>query len=263
MTTYDYGEILFTGRCNLSCFYCLGREMEKDVYDTSANKVHFRDWKNFNLWLSSLKDSNTPKIYLSSTNSEPLLYPYLEELILFLKDKGFKVGIRTNGFKDMAVCSLCNEEISVSLQSLNPDTFKKITGKNLTFDIIKNIRSIKSPAPLRVSIVVNRYNEKEVIDMLEVLKNLNISYVQLRKVYKYNSTKDFDEDILAYYRVKSAFRAFKKIGNFKESEIFDYSGLNVSFWDNVFSKESIRSSNYWTDGRCTLNNLLVPGYKGE
>lgn len=262
----DYGEILFTGKCNFKCFYCLGHEMDEDVYDTSTNKVHFKDWKNFDLWLSSLKGSGTPKIYLSSTNSEPLLYPYLGELIEYVQGYGFKVGIRTNGFKKSDDISLCDDEISISLQSLNHNTFKKITGRTLNFDILENIRNIKlrADATLRISIVVNRYNENEILEILDVLKGIKtISYVQLRKVYKYNNTKDFDEDLLAYYRVKSAFRAFEKIGNFKESEIFNYQGLHVSFWDNVFSKESIRSSNYWTDGRLTLNNLLVPGYKED
>ena len=258
----DYGEILINGKCNLNCFYCLGCEMDNDVY--KPYNMHFSEWKNFKEWVNSLE--GTPKIYISSTNSEPLLYPYLSELIEYLQYNGFKVGIRTNAsLPKMDIVSQCDEEISVSLQSLEPITFQKITGKPLTFDILDNINKIelKDSATLRVSIVVNRFNEFEIFSILNELKSIEkISYVQLRKVYKFIATDDFHDDLNAYLRISSYIKhVYQKIGNFKESEIFNVHGLHVSLWNDVFSSHSIKSSNYWTDGKMTLNNLLVPGYK--
>lgn len=264
----DYGEIYFGGKCNLKCFFCIGNEMESEVYEKTPDD--FNDWKRFKEWISFLKEYNVPKIYLSSTSSEPLLYKNIDKLILFLEEEGFRVGIRTNA--SVRNCeetlSLCNEVISLSLQSLNPETFKKITKRNLNFDIIETIKNIKlkDNARLRVTIVVNRYNENEILDILDTLKDIKkIQYVQLRKVYKYDSVSeeiDFTEDFEAYQRVRNLIKSkFKKTGNFKESEIFDVNGLSVSLWDVVSCRESIQSSNFWTDGRVTFNNLLVPGYK--
>ena len=117
---------------------------------------------------------------------------------------------------------------------------------------------------MRVSIVVNRYNENEIFSILDTLKDIKtIKYVQLRKVYKYNANDDFKEDFDAYQRVRDSISSkYKKTGNFKESEIFDVNGLSVSMWDVVFCRESIQSSGYWTNGTMTFNNLLAPGYKG-
>lgn len=157
----DYGEIYFTGKCNLKCFFCIKDEMDEEVYDRTLDD--FNDWKGFNDWIKFLKSNRVPKIYLSSTSTEPLLYRNLDKLILHLQNNGFRVGIRTNAsIKNCSeTLSLCDEEISVSLQSLNPETFKKITKRNLNFDIIETLKNIKlkDNANMRVSIVVNRYNE--------------------------------------------------------------------------------------------------------
>lgn len=261
----DYGEIYFTGKCNLKCFFCIKDEMDEEVYDKTLDD--FTEWKGFNDWIKFLKDNRVPKIYLSSTSTEPLLYRNLDKLILHLQDNGFRVGIRTNAsIKNCSkTLSLCDEEISVSLQSLNPETFKKITKRNLNFDIIETLKNIKlkDNANMRVSIVVNRYNESEILSILDTLKDIKtIKYVQLRKVYKYNEDDDFKEDFDAYQRVRDLISSkYTKTGNFKESEIFDVNGLSVSMWDVVFCRESIQSSGYWTNGRMTFNNLLVPGYK--
>lgn len=262
----DYGEIYFTGKCNLKCFFCIKDEMDEEVSERTLDD--FNDWKGFNDWIKFLKDNRVPKIYLSSTSTEPLLYRNLGNLIRYLQDNGFRVGIRTNAsIKNCSeTLSLCDEEVSVSLQSLNPETFKKITNRNLNFDIIETLKSIKlkDSANMRVSIVVNRYNENEILSILDTLKDIKtIKYVQLRKVYKYNENDDFKEDFDAYQRVRFSISSkYTKTGNFKESEIFDVNGLSVSMWDVVFCRESIQSSGYWTNGTMTFNNLLVPGYKG-
>ena len=255
----DYGEILFVGPCNFKCFYCLGHEMAESAKEVRMLNTHFYEWNNFNEWLTFLKDHNAPKIYLSSTNSEPLMYKYLDELIDFLQDThGFKVGIRTNASLGTELCNKLNGSVSLSLQSLNPETFKKITGVDLNFDFMQNLDSIKNKS-VRVTIVVNRYNYKEVFDMIHQLKGHNVKYIQLRQCYKYYDT-DITEDVNVFNYVINKLEGYKHIGNFNESEIYDVDGQEVSVWRTVFKKSSIRSSNFFTNGLITGNNLLVEGY---
>lgn len=256
----DYGEILFVGKCNFQCFYCLGHEMHESTKN-NALSTHFSLWPNFGKWLVDLHMNNVKTVYLSSTNSEPLLYVYLSELIDFLQDDGFNVGIRTNGSLDTTVCSKCKAEVSLSLQSLNYDTFEKITNVMLSFDFLENLRKIQSNN-LRVSIVVNRYNYTEIFDMLDKLKDFNLRYVQLRQCYKYYET-NIQPDIDAFRNVVDKLKSYPIKGNFNESVIYDVNSLAVSVWETVFKKSSISSSNYWTNGLITNNNLLVEGYEDE
>lgn len=257
----DYGEILFVGTCNLQCFYCLGHEMHDSTKENTLN-THFLEWPNFKKWLDELHQYGTKTIYLSSTNSEPMLYIYISELIDYLQNDGFNVGIRTNASIDRPeIYDKCKEEVSLSLQSLYSTTFYKITNVSLNFDFLKTLSHIKNDK-LRVTIVVNRYNYLEVFEMLEKLKEFNLKYVQLRQCYKYYET-DIEPDIFAFNYIMDQLKKYPVKGNFNESIIYDYKGLPVSVWETVFKKSSISSSNYWTNGVITHNNLLVEGYEND
>ena len=257
----DYGEILFVGPCNFKCFYCLGNEMHESTKVVNTLNTHYLEWPNFQNWLKFLKENKVTKLYLSATNSEPLLYKYLSELIDYLQEMGFNVGIRTNASLDISVCDKCKEEISLSLQSLNPKTFEKITETPLTFDFIEHLNQLTNNN-IRISIVINRYNYLEIFDILNRLKNFNLRYVQLRQCYKYYET-DIQPDIDAFNYVVNKLKEYPIKGNFNESVIYDVNGLSVSIWETVFKKESISSSNYWTNGIITNNNLLIEGYNNE
>ena len=99
--------------------------------------------------------------------------------------------------------------------------------------------------------------------MLHQLRPFNLRYVQLRQCYKYYDDADVQPDIDAFNEVVRKLESFPVKGQFKESIIYDVDGLDVSIWRTVFKKESISSSNYWTNGVITENNLLVEGYEHD
>lgn len=263
----QYGEILFLGSCNLKCYYCLSIEMatlrqEKE----NQMQIHFNNWKDFDLFLHQCKEREIDTIYLSSVTTEPMIYAHLTELISCLRDEGFKVGIRTNGYfalQKMEGLLLCDEEISFSMNSLNSETSELIAQTSEIpnwSDIFTAFR--KNNKTCRVSVVVNQHNYKEIPDILEYLLNFKdvVNYIQLRRVYKYYN-EDVEEN-KAYDNVKKWVKAnCETSGNYYESEIYAYKGLPVSLWDNVFKKESIQSVNYFTNGIISINNLLIPAYE--
>ncbi len=79
----NYGEILFIGKCNYKCYYCICNEMKKmqknkEIY----NNQHFSNWRNFEQFLSRLEAANCQTIYLSSTSSEPFYISILMNLLI-------------------------------------------------------------------------------------------------------------------------------------------------------------------------------------
>lgn len=114
---------------------------------------------------------------------------------------------------------------------------------------------------LRLTIVVNKYNYKEISDMLHRLASYKdiIDYVQLRKFYKYHETIDQEEQS-AWDHVHAFITKQPQVGNYYESPIYDLDGLRVSLWQTVFKPESVHSNNYWVNGIRTKKNLLVEGY---
>lgn len=269
MAKNSYGELYFIGPCNFNCYFCLGREMyllQKDT--TNMLRTHYSEWDGFYEWIDELKQDGITKIYLSSTNTEPTLYKYLDELVDLLQEThGFKVGIRSNAStltpRNIGPVLKMNEEISLSLQSFTAETFTQITGKPLRFDVFKTLDLFRQAnKTIRCTIVVNQYNFKEVISMLETLSAYTdvIEYVQLRKFYKYDIKDLADEEVNAWNYVKEKITAFDHVGNYYESPIYAVNDLSVSLWETVFSENSIRPNNYWVNGVKTKKTLLVEGY---
>lgn len=263
----QYGEILFLGPCNLRCYYCISSEMtilqqEKENHLQS----HFKDWKNFDLFIQQCKARRIDTVYLSSVTTDPMLYTYLTELIIYLKEQGFKVGIRTNGYfviQKMKDILQCDGGISLSVNSLVSHTSKLISQESSMPDWSTILTTFRNSDKLcRVSIVVNQYNYTEISDILDYLLHFAdvIKYVQLRRVYRYY-TEDGVENAAYADTVDWVNSNCKLVGSFHESKIFEYKGLQLSLWDNVFKKESIQSINYFTNGIISTNNLLIPAYE--
>lgn len=268
MDKIDYGEILFLGACNNHCYYCLGNEMPKakmvDNLSTPYNELN-----NLDLFLDRMKEHGSDTIYLSSVRTEPLLYKDIDNLCDYLIYKGFKIGIRTNGLCNNIydILPKLDAEISISINSLERSTNEKICGNRVIPDILNIIWKISElNKKCRISIVVNRYNYKEIEHIISLLSIYKcISYIQLRKIYKYNKVTDngFKEDILRFEEIKLLIdNKYKRLPNFHESIVYNFGfGIPVSFWEDVFKKESIKTLNYFSDGKITENNLLVPSYE--
>ena len=264
----DYGEILFLGKCNNSCYYCLGNEMLK-AKTVDNMDLKYNELKNLDVFLGMLNKENCKTIYLSSVETEPLLYKDISRLIDYLHTSGFNVGIRTNGKCNniYGIIKKLDAEISISINSLNRKTNKKICGNIDIPDIDKICGELSSiNKKCRITIVVNKYNYGEIFEIIDKLIQYDcIEYVQLRKRYLYArcSDKNYLEDKTAYETIKEELllKYNCTISNFHESMIYNIGSFKVSFWDDVFKKESIESINYFSDGKISKNNLLVPGYE--
>ena len=263
-----YGEILFLGPCNYSCYYCLQNEMDK-LRQEKENQlnIHYTKWNNFDKFILACKNENIDKIYLSSTCTDPLIYMYLDELISELQKNNFKVGIRTNGLlasQKLDEIKKLDEEISFSINSFDKETNFKITKNEKIFDYNSILKFLEdNNKKCRISIVVNKYNYKEIPEILEKLvKYKCISYVQLRKMYKYYKNEDMSEEKNAFEDITKWLEENAIITeSYYESKVYKYKEMKVSLWEDVFSKNSVKSINYYTNGIISDFNLLIPIYE--
>lgn len=265
MRKYDYGEILFLGKCNNNCYYCLGNEMPKAKIVSNLNTPYDK-LNNLDLFLKKLKENKCNIIYLSSTTTDPLLYLDIERLCDYLISKGFKLGIRTNGLSNKFINLIpkLDAEISLSINSLVGCINKEICNNTIIPDVDNIFKELsKYNKKCRVSIVVNRYNMGEISLMLDYLNTYNcISYIQLRKIYKYCNSNDNYSDTTAFNIIKNWLN--QKYGNLKTNfhESIGYNTkIPIFLWEDVFKKSSLNTLNYFSDGKITGNNLLIEGYE--
>lgn len=267
---YSFANINLMGRCNCDCFYCLGKDLP-DRKESRSLATHFNDWIGFREFLDHCTELGITKLYLTGLDTDPLLYPHLEEIIprLQLADR-FTVGLRTNGFALygpkhiplMRCVNECRDEVGYSITSLTPAVQKMICGVSAIPDwdaIIKDTR-----APCRVSIVVNRCNQHEVLGIVRQLAPLfprYLRYIQLRRVSTDHRIELLQPDINAYEQLYTYMHhAFERTDRlWGDADVFNVSGIPVVCWRTV--KTTVNSINYFTDGTSSDSYFIIEGYQ--
>jgi molybdenum cofactor biosynthesis enzyme MoaA len=258
---YTFANINLLGKCNVDCFFCLGKDIEKELSCHNQTSVHFSQWRNFDKFLSLCEQNNIKKLYITGQNTDSLMYRYLMLLIPFLHERGFGVGLRTNGFlaaRHMSVINSTDLSVGYSIHSLNADTNYLIMKRRSVPNWSRILSMTKRP---RISVVINRYNEHQIDELLGFFgKFRNVRYVQMRRVSTDRRVSELMPDIEAYERVYSGVKEqFPLIRTFaKDAEIYSVCGHDVVFWRTT--RTSVNSMNYFTDGTISDMYFVVEGY---
>ena len=188
-------------KCNFRCPYCMPKEIFGERYQFLKN----------NELLSFEEIYEITKIFakigvekLRITGGEPLLRKDLNLLIKDLKsiDNIKEIALTTNGFLLKKHAQSLKESgldrLTVSLDSLNSDSYKKLNGQNL--DLNKTLESIEFAnyvgfENIKINTVVMKgVNEDQIIKLAEFGRknNLIIRYIEYMDVGNINGWKPED-----------------------------------------------------------------------
>ena len=196
-------------RCNFRCPYCMPKEIYGERYQFLKNDqlLSFDEIITISEIFSKFGVEK-----LRITGGEPLLRKDLSLLIKELKSiKGIKeIALTTNGFflkkyaLDLKQSGV--DRLTVSLDSLNVETYKKLNGQNL--DIEKTLEGIEFSQSIGFEnikincVVMKGVNERQIIDLVDFGRenNLIIRFIEYMDVGTINGWKSDDvvyaEDIL-------------------------------------------------------------------
>lgn len=265
---YSFANINLLGRCNVDCYFCLGKDLEKEFDKYQTLKTHFTEWGNWQEFIDRCKEYKIPQIYITGQNTDSLLYHHLEELIQYLKFEGFHVGLRTNALlakKKMHIINQCTtcwgDAVSYSVHTLDMDTQIKIwkTPHIPDWDwIIRN-----TTAKMRIAIVLTRYNVNEVEDIIKFLSKYdNVEYVQVRKICTDNRYDLLEEDMELFEKFEEKISSkYEKIKSFESANCYNIFGKEVSFWRTVGT--TVNSINYFSNGVLSDDYFVIEGYSIE
>ncbi len=246
-------RISLTSGCNENCFYCHNEGVPKKM----TSVIQTGDIIN-NIYM--LREYGLKKIKF--TGGEPLLFKDLKNLLYKIRHiADADIFITTNGtlvrkrMKDLSP-NIINK-ISVSLDTLNPDIYKFITGKNLLGEVLSGLNMLKK----------NGYNIE--IDNL-LLKGLNTDKKCLNDIIGYCSENGFslqfielsDKTESGIYRnyygdpVKILQKSGMDFNSLKSNDrqFFKINGAKITLCRNV--KDPCESSG----GRCSGLRLLPNGF---
>ncbi len=259
---YSFANINLLGRCNASCFFCLGLDLSEYIDREDQRNTHFHSWTNFATFLWQCRNQSIRKLYITGQNTDSLLYKHLGELIPYLQGQGFQVGLRTNGYhalQMMDVINTCDLRIGYSIHSLNPATNRRIMGRAKLPDWATIIPATRQ---CRVSIVLNQYNKDEFFDLLCYISQFpNVAYIQVRRVSTDTRKDEMLPEIEAYEEV---YQRVRDLGHpptrrfVVDAEAYQIFGKEVVFWRTT--KTSVNSMNYFTDGTISPEYFIVEGY---
>ena len=158
-----------THRCNLNCKMCKVKE-DSFERELSVTEIELLTEKLAKLGIS----------YISIGGGEPLLREDIIDVVKLFKKNEIRVRILTNGLllKEDVIRKLKKvgvEDISISLDTLNPEKYQYITGKNKLSNVIDSIKLASQyfKGILLLNCVVSRLNYQEIFDVLSFAQKYN------------------------------------------------------------------------------------------
>lgn len=170
-------RVSLTDRCNFRCFYCLPHG-EPPI----APKEQMLSYEEIEYICDIFVSLGIEKIRL--TGGEPMMRRDIETIItklsklkpslldLALTTNGYFLPGRAQGLKDAGL-----DRITISIDSLKPETFKRMTGVDVIDKVLEGIDAAKRAglAPIKINAVIVRgYNETEVADFAEFARDHDV-----------------------------------------------------------------------------------------
>lgn len=172
-----------TKNCNLRCWFC-GQWGKKGFFaDDKGTLVTLAEWKRVieSIKRYGAKVGKLPDIML--WGGEPLVSPIFDELALYLKDNGFKIGMVTNGVLLNEHIGVVNGAVSVLYVSLDGyrETHDAIRGKGVYDKVISNLRLVDSKkVKIRVMSVTSDATVKDLVKFTDDLSNCHVEKLILQ-----------------------------------------------------------------------------------
>ena len=183
---FPYIRLSISDVCNFKCGYCLPDGYKIDKSDNRS----FLNIEEIRRLAKALSELGVSKIRL--TGGEPTVRKDFFEIIKIIKkNSGIKKTVMTtNGYRlDKIANDIKNsglDGINISIDSLNPDTFKKITGHDRLEEILRGIKNLQKLnfKNIKINAVLLKGvndSEKDFNDWAEFLKNneIDFRYIEL------------------------------------------------------------------------------------
>lgn len=239
--TFDFANILFGGKCNMRCPFCIGKRV--DPARTVDNLREFPP-RNFERFLAMVREHNITEITLSGTTTDPQLYRHEEKLLRWLRAElpRARISLHTNGLMALKKMAVFNQydRVTVSFSSFDPAIAEEITGVRKMPDLPEILH--RATVPVKISAILNEHTVPRLPDFLAHCAALGVRRVALRRLF--GDTREW-----AILPGETPVRYFRR------NPVFDFMGMEVTVWN--FGETSTRALNLFSDGTINGEYLLA------
>ena len=141
--SFPYIRLSITDVCNYKCSYCLPQGYKKNPGDMRS----FMSFEEISRLTKALSELGVSKIRL--TGGEPTVRKDFFDILKDMKQNSNipKVTMTTNGYQLDKIAEQLHEAgldgINISIDSLNRETFKKLTGHDRLIEILEGIKILQ------------------------------------------------------------------------------------------------------------------------
>ncbi|GAB4445632.1 MAG: hypothetical protein Kow0031_28200 [Anaerolineae bacterium] len=241
---FDFANILFAGPCNLRCPYCIGRQV-----DPTLNRNNLAEYppKNLARLVALMHRHRITELIFTGTTTDPQLYRHEARLLGHLRrvlPPDVRFSLHTNGRLALQKMDEFNQyqRVTVSFPSFNPATYRKLMGVGSPPDLAEIVR--RARVPVKVSAVLTPANAVEFDEFLARCRDIGIKRLVYRQLH-------------GHTRRWPMFRQLAQTGSYRDNPIYDYRGMEVTFWD--FQHTTSRSLNLFSNGVISPHYRLTDG----
>ncbi len=178
---YPYFIFEITSECNSRCIYCYNVWKNHSGFpQTSLSLDEIKILLN-----QLLEDTKISGITLAG--GEPLLHPHLWEILSFLKDRGIKTGIASNGIllDEGTILRLIQRGVSyfeISLDSIDPEMYRELTGVDGLKKVKQALLSLrKLRQNVTVSIIISGENYQAIPRVIDLCYAFSVKTIALNR----------------------------------------------------------------------------------
>jgi hypothetical protein len=245
-----FGNIHLSGPCNRACYFCIGQHMmaldAENVLDT---------WPlpNIDKFLQDCYLRNVGDIFVTGTNTDPMLYRHTEQLVNYLKKShGYyhpRVGVRTNGVGILSHPERWDpyDKASVTICSLNMSVNQKMMGGPALTEY-ELTRIFESKPDVKVNIVLGPENVYAGYDVFNTLRQLTLfgpRRVNLREPY-------------GQPHVGNPLAHWTPAMYSKGMPTYKVENLEVTYWDVHYCE--VESVNLYANGHISIDYPITKGH---
>ncbi len=252
---HDYLRISIIEKCNLRCTYCMPEQgvplTPRNLLMTAYEIEHIsKTFVNFGI----------QKIRL--TGGEPLLRKDFGEILSLLSKLNVELAITTNG---LLLDRYVNEfekyglnSINISMDTMDPDKFLKITKKNYLSKLLSGIELLLQRGfHVKLNVVtIKGFNEDEIIDFIRWTKDKNL-HVRFIEFMPFAGNKWDIQKVFSYKNIMNTIQTSFKVEKLNDKPNATTKAYKIEGYKGTFASISSVTDHFC--GNCNRLRLTADG----
>lgn len=237
----DFANILFGGRCNRACPFCIGRQLPENLQQNNLDLYPLLGQERF---VAEVLRRGILQIVFTGTVTDPQLYRHEELLLCELRRQlpGRQFSLHSNGVLALKKMDVVNQydKVCLSFPAFEKEAYRAMMGSSQVPRLEEIARQIR--VPLKISCILTEDNLAGLPAYLDRLVEIGLERLVLRRLLGETRTFPLPAGLVG-------------VGQYRGNPVYQWGPLEVTYWN--FDTTESTSLNLFPDGTLSPHYLLT------